>query len=164
VFAGPAADPESRVAALKLPGGASLSRKQIDELHATSWASYGARGLAYIKVNKVAAGRDGLQSPIAEVPSMIRSTRSGRAARVGRRRPGAVRRGQGAGVNDAFMGALRVQAWPRPGLVEPGWKPLWVVDFPMFEWDAGEKRWTTRCTTRSRHRAMKTRRARSGAG
>ncbi|MEJ2059149.1 MAG: aspartate--tRNA ligase [Gammaproteobacteria bacterium] len=139
VFAEPAKDPEGRIAALRLPGGGDLSRKEIDDY--TAFVSrYGAKGLAYIKVNDLAAGRDGLQSPILkflpdEVVTAIME-RTGAAdgdlvffgadkARV---------------VNDA-LGALRVKLGHDRDLVEHGWRPLWVVDFPMFEFDEKEKRW-----------------------
>ncbi|HNP37496.1 MAG TPA: aspartate--tRNA ligase [Woeseiaceae bacterium] len=139
VFAGPASDPDGRVAALSVPGGASLSRKDIDEY--TSFVGrYGARGLAYIKVNDVDAGRDGLQSPILKflpddaVSGILERTGAGSGdliffgadkARV---------------VNDA-LGALRIRVGEDLGLVAEGWAPLWVVDFPMFDRDEQTKRW-----------------------
>jgi aspartyl-tRNA synthetase len=139
VFAGPAADPEGRVAALCVPGGSEMSRKVIDDY--TKYVSrYGARGLAYIKVNDVDAGRDGLQSPILKflpddaVTGIIERTKAATGdliffgadkARI---------------VNDA-LGALRIKVGEDRGLVEEGWKPLWVIDFPMFEKDPQTKRW-----------------------
>ena len=139
VFAGPAADPEGRVAALCVPGGSDMSRKVIDDY--TKYISrYGARGLAYIKVNDVGAGREGLQSPILKflpdevVAGIIERTKAATGdliffgadkARI---------------VNDA-LGALRVKVGEDRGLVADGWAPLWVVDFPMFEKDAQSKRW-----------------------
>jgi len=140
VFAGPAADPEGRVAALCVPGGAEMSRKIIDDY--TKYVSrYGARGLAYIKVNDVDAGREGLQSPILKflpdeaVTGIIERT----AAKTG----DLIFFGADKArvVNDA-LGALRIKVGEDRGLVEEGWKPLWVVDFPMFEKDAQSKRWT----------------------
>jgi aspartyl-tRNA synthetase len=131
VFRGPADDPAGRVAALKVPGGASISRKEIDDY--TKYVSiFGARGLAWIKVNDLAAGVEGLQSPILKfMPDDIVAqmmTRLGAAngdiiffgadrARV---------------VNEA-LGALRIKVGQDQGMVADGWAPLWVVDFPMFE-------------------------------
>jgi len=139
VFAGPARDPEGRVAALRVPGGARLSRKEIDD-YADFVGRYGARGLAYIKVNDPAAGREGLQSPILkflpdEVVSGIMERADAAAgdlvffgsdkARV---------------VNDS-LGALRDRVGADLGLVEDAWRPAWVMDFPMFERDEEAGRW-----------------------
>jgi aspartyl-tRNA synthetase len=139
VFAAPAADPEGRVAALRVPGGGGLTRKQIDEYTAFV-ARYGARGLAYVKVNDPAKGRDGLQSPILKflgddaVAGIVQRTQveSGDLVFFGADKAKI--------VNDA-LGALRLQVGRDLGLVEAGWRPLWVTDFPMFEWDADAKRW-----------------------
>ncbi|NNF50881.1 MAG: aspartate--tRNA ligase [Gammaproteobacteria bacterium] len=139
VFAGPAKDPEGRVAALRLPGGASLSRKDID-VYTEFVGRYGARGLAYIKVNDIDAGRDGLQSPIlkflpdAAVSEILKRTNAASNDLVffGADKANI--------VNDA-LGALRVRIGHDCKLVRDGWAPLWVVDFPMFEYDAKEKRW-----------------------
>ncbi len=139
VFAGPAKDPEGRVAALNLPGGSSLSRKEIDDYTAYV-GRYGAKGLAYIKVNDADAGRDGLQSPIlkflpdAAVSGILERTaaRSGDLIFFGADKARI--------VNDA-LGALRVKLGEDRGLVADGWMPLWVVDFPMFERDPQTKRW-----------------------
>jgi aspartyl-tRNA synthetase len=139
VFAAPAADPEGRVAALRVPGGGGLTRKQIDEYTAFV-ARYGARGLAYVKVNDPAKGRDGLQSPILKflgddaVAGIVQRTQveSGDLVFFGADKAKV--------VNDA-LGALRLQVSRDLGLVEEGWRPLWVTDFPMFEWDADAKRW-----------------------
>ena len=140
VFAGPAVDPEGRVAALCLPGGSDLSRKEIDDYTAFV-GRYGAKGLAYIKVNDVAAGRDGLQSPILKflpdyaVDGIIERTaaKSGDLIFFGA--------DNARVVNDA-LGALRVKLGEDRGLVSGDWAPLWVVDFPMFEEDTQTKRWT----------------------
>ncbi len=139
VFAGPAADPDGRVAALKLTGGADLSRKDIDDYTAYV-GRYGAKGLAYIKVNDVAAGRDGLQSPILKF--LPDATVEGLVDRLQLQTGdivffGADKRNV---VNDA-LGALRVKIGRDRGLVEGDWAPLWVIEFPMFEWDETEKRW-----------------------
>ena len=139
VFAGPAADPEGRVAALCVPGGSDISRKVIDGY--TKYVSrFGARGLAYIKVNDVDAGSGGLQSPILKflpddvVAGIIERTNAATGdliffgadkARI---------------VNDA-LGALRVKVGEDRGLVADRWAPLWVVEFPMFERDVQSKRW-----------------------
>jgi aspartyl-tRNA synthetase len=141
VFAGPAADPEGRVAALCLPGGSELSRKEIDDYTAFV-GRYGARGLAYIKVNDASAGRDGLQSPIlkflpdAAVTGIMTRTaaQSGDLIFFGADKARI--------VNDA-LGALRVRLGEDRGLVQEGWQPLWVVDFPMFEKDQQSGRWTS---------------------
>ena len=140
VFAGPAADPDGRVAALKLTGGGDLSRKEIDDYTAYV-GRYGAKGLAYIKVNDAAAGRDGLQSPILKF--LPDATVDGMVERLGLQTGdivffGADKRGI---VNDA-LGALRVKLGEDRGLIEGEWAPLWVIDFPMFEWDDKEKRWS----------------------
>ncbi len=141
VFAGPAADPEGRVAALCVPGGAEMSRKIIDDY--TKYVSrYGARGLAYIKVNDVDAGRDGLQSPILKF--LPDDAVSGILERTSAKTGDLIFFGADKArvVNDA-LGALRIKVGEDRGLVEEGWAPLWVVDFPMFEKDAQSKRWTS---------------------
>jgi aspartyl-tRNA synthetase len=139
VFAGPANDPEGRVAALCLPGGAELSRKHIDDYTAFV-GRYGARGLAYIKVNDVAAGRDGLQSPIMKF--LPDEAVTGILERTGAGTGDVIFFGADKAhiVNDA-LGALRVKLGEDRGLVKEGWAPLWVVDFPMFEKDPQSKRW-----------------------
>jgi aspartyl-tRNA synthetase len=141
VFAGPAADPQGRVAALRVPEGAQkLSRKQLDDY--TPFVSrYGAKGLAYIKVNEVAKGRDGLQSPILK--NLNDATIAGIVQRLGAQDGDLIFFGADRAkvVNDA-MGALRLKVGQDLGLTQVGWRPLWVVDFPMFEWDAEAKRWT----------------------
>ena len=140
VFAGPASDPEGRVAALCVPGGAEMSRKIIDDYTAYV-GRYGARGLAYIKVNDVDAGRDGLQSPILKF--LPDDAVNGIIERTGAKTGDLIFFGADKAriVNDA-LGALRVKVGEDRGLVAEGWAPLWVVDFPMFEKDASNKRWT----------------------
>ena len=140
VFAGPAADPEGRVAALCVPGGAEMSRKVIDDY--TKYVSrYGARGLAYIKVNDVDAGRDGLQSPIlkflpdAAVNGILERTSAATGDLI------FFGADKSRIVNDA-LGALRIKVGEDRGMVKDGWAPLWVIDFPMFERDPQTKRWT----------------------
>jgi aspartyl-tRNA synthetase len=139
VFAAPAADPDGRVAALRVPRGGELSRKQIDE-YTTFVGRHGARGLAYIKVNDAAKGREGLQSPIlkflpdAAVAGILERTRAETGDLI------FFGADKAKVVNDA-LGALRLQLGRDLGLVEDSWRPLWIVDFPMFEWDAEAKRW-----------------------
>jgi aspartyl-tRNA synthetase len=141
VFSAPASDPDGRVAALRVPGAAEkLSRKQIDDYTAFV-ARYGAKGLAYVKVNDATKGRDGLQSPILKFLSD--AAVSGLMERTGAGSGDLVFFGADKArvVNDA-LGALRLKVGEDLGLVEEGWRPLWVVDFPMFEWDADGKRWS----------------------
>ncbi|MEE8427195.1 MAG: aspartate--tRNA ligase [Woeseiaceae bacterium] len=140
VFSGPASDPDGRVAALRLPGGAALSRKEIDDYTAYV-GRYGAKGLAYIKVNDVAAGRDGLQSPILKF--LPDDAVTGIVERTGAESGDVIFFGadEARVVNDA-LGALRVKLGEDRGLVADGWAPLWVVDFPMFEKDVQTRRWT----------------------
>ena len=131
VFSGPANDPAGRVAALKVPGGAKLSRKEIDDL--TKYVSnYGARGLAWIKVNDKAAGVDGLQSPILKF--MPEATIEAMVTRLGLEDGDIVFFGadKRQTVNDS-LGALRLKVAEMLDLVSDSWAPLWVVDFPMFE-------------------------------
>jgi len=133
VFAGPANDPSSRIAALRLPGGSSLSRKEIDG-YTEFVGRYGAKGLAYIKVNDRAQGALGLQSPILKfLPADAVATV---LDRVGAEDGDVVFFGADKAqvVNDA-LGALRVQLGLDRGLLEGQWRPLWVVDFPMFQAD-----------------------------
>jgi len=139
VFAAPASDSGGRVAALNVTGGGALSRKEIDDYTAFV-ARYGARGLAYVKVNTRAAGREGLQSPIIKFLSDAAVT--GILERTQARDGDLIFFGAGAAkvVNDS-LGALRLKLGHDRQLLQPGWRPLWVVDFPMFEWDAEEKRW-----------------------
>ncbi len=131
VFSGPANDPAGRVAALKVPGGSKLSRKEIDDL--TKYVSnYGARGLAWIKVNDKAAGVDGLQSPILKF--MPEATIEAMVTRLGLEDGDIVFFGadKRQTVNDS-LGALRLKVAEMLDLVSDSWAPLWVVDFPMFE-------------------------------
>ncbi|MED5510913.1 MAG: aspartate--tRNA ligase [Pseudomonadota bacterium] len=139
VFSGPANDERGRVAALKVPGGNELTRKEIDD-YTKFVGIYGAKGLAYIKVNDLAAGREGLQSPILkflpdEVVDAIMQ-------RVEAQTGDLVFFGADKAtiVNEA-LGALRVKLGHDLDMVEKGWRPLWVVAFPMFEWDDKTNRW-----------------------
>ena len=139
VFSEPANDPHGRVAALLMPGGGALPRSVVDE-YGNFVAIYGAKGLAYIKVNDAAAGKDGLQSPI--VKFLSDEALAGVLERTGAKDGDLIFFGAGREqvVNDA-LGALRVKLGEDHGLLEPGWKPLWVTDFPMFGWDENEQRW-----------------------
>jgi len=140
VFAGPAKDPNGRVVALRVPGGGKLTRKEIDDYTAYV-ARYGAKGLAYIKVNERAKGRDGLQSPI--IKFLDDAAVAGILERTGATDNDLIFFGADSSkvVNDA-LGALRLKVGHDLGLVQGAWAPLWVVDFPMFEFDADEKRWS----------------------
>jgi aspartyl-tRNA synthetase len=131
VFSGPANDEEGRVAALRIPGGAELSRKQIDD-YTKFVGIYGARGLAWMKVNNLAAGVEGIQSPVAKflnediIKEIIARTKAadGDIIFFGADK---------ANVVAESMGALRLKAGEDFKLLEGEWRPLWVVDFPMFE-------------------------------
>jgi len=135
VFTDAANDANGRVAALRIPGGASLSRKQIDE-YAAHAAKYGAKGLAYVKLDEAGA----INSPIAKF--FAEDAFKALLDAIGLKNGDIAFFGAGAykTVSD-FMGALRLKAGKDFNLVEAGWKPLWVTDFPMFEWDEEEKRY-----------------------
>ena len=139
VFSGPAQDPNGRVVALRLPKGCELSRKDIDG-YTRFVGIYGAKGLAYIKVNELAKGREGLQSPILKF--LPDSAVDGILQRTAAEDGDLIFFGADKAriVNEA-MGALRVRLGQDCGLMEESWRPLWVVDFPMFEWDEQTKRW-----------------------
>ena len=131
VFASAAQQPGGRVAALRAPGAGSMSRKELDQLPAFV-KPYGAKGLAYIRVNNRSLGRDGLQSPIiknlsdAALNAIVERTQAqdGDVIFFG---------ADDAKIVNDSLGALRVKLGQDLQLVEPGWRPLWVVDFPMFE-------------------------------
>ncbi len=143
VFRAAAELADGRVAALRIPGGGSFTRKEIDDYTAFV-AIYGAKGLAYIKVNEKAKGIEGLQSPIlkflpADIVTQI-------IERTGAMDGDLVFFGADRAkiVNDA-LGALRIkighEKGPKAGYLETGWQPVWVDDFPMFEYDEEDKRW-----------------------
>ncbi len=140
VFSGPASDAQGRVAALRVPGGNALTRKEID-VYTEYVGRYGARGLAYIKCNDIEQGRDGLQSPILKfLPDeaineiLLRTgAQSGDLIFFGADK---------ANIVNESLGALRIKVAQDLDLVEQGWRFLWVVDFPMFEHDDRENRWT----------------------
>jgi aspartyl-tRNA synthetase len=131
VFAGPAKDPKGRIAALRVPKGSELSRSQIDE-YTRFVGIYGAKGLAYIKVNDIAAGAEGLQSPILKF--LTEGAINGILERTGAANGDLIFFGADKArvVNEA-LGALRVRLGHDLNLIEADWAPLWVVDFPMFE-------------------------------
>ena len=144
VFSGAANMPNGRVVGLRVPGGATISRSDIDD-YTQFVAIYGAKGLAWIKVNEIAKGRDGLQSPIvknlhdAAVAEILARTcaKDGDIIFFGADKEKV--------VNDS-IGALRLKvghsAWAREnGLMEQTWQPMWVVDFPMFDYDEDAARW-----------------------
>lgn len=139
VFSGPANDPQSRVVAMKVPGGAQLSRAQIDG-YTEFVKGFGAKGLAYIKVNDISGGHEGLQSPILKfIPDDIVQTiltrtqaKNGDLIFFGADKKKI--------VNDS-IGALRLKLAEDLKLYEKTWAPLWVIDFPLFDWDEDSKRW-----------------------
>jgi aspartyl-tRNA synthetase len=139
VFSTAANTPGGRVAALRVPAGGQLTRSEIDA-YTQFVAIYGAKGLAYLKVNDAPKGREGLQSPIVK-------NLSDASLRAVLERTGA----QGGDlvffcadrakvVNEA-LGALRTRIGHERGFAQSGWAPLWVLEFPMFEWNAEERRW-----------------------
>jgi aspartyl-tRNA synthetase len=144
VFSGPATTPGGRVVALRIPGGSEMSRSEIDGF--TEFVKiYGAKGLAWIKVNDAGKGREGLQSPV--VKNLHDAALVEIIARTGARNGDVIFFGADKAkvVNDA-MGALRLKIGlsefgRNHGLFEDKWAPLWVVDFPMFEFDEEAKRW-----------------------
>lgn len=144
VFSGAANQANGRVVGLRVPGGSEISRSEIDDY--TQFVSiYGAKGLAWIKVNEVAKGRDGLQSPI--VKNLHDAAVAEILSRTGAQDGDIIFFGADKAkvVNDA-IGALRLKIghsdWAKKkGLMEQVWKPMWVVDFPMFEYDEDNARW-----------------------
>ena len=139
VFSGPANMEDGRVAALNVPGGSSLTRKEIDD-YTTYVSQFGAKGLAYIKVNGAASNREGLQSPILKflpddvVKNIIERTKtmSGDLIFFGADKAKI--------VNDA-LGSLRSKLGHDLNLLKDKWAPVWIIDFPMFEYNNEEKRW-----------------------
>jgi aspartyl-tRNA synthetase len=139
VFSGPANDPSGRVCVLKAPGGASLSRKQIDE-YTPFVAKYGAKGLAWIRVDDLAKGREGMTSPI--VKFLSDEALNGILGAAGAQTGDVLFFGAGPyQVVSDYMGALRLQVGKDLKLNTVAWAPLWVVDFPMFDYDADSGRW-----------------------
>ena len=142
VFSGPANTPGGRVCALRVPGGGALTRGELDAY--TEYAkNLGAKGLAWIKVNQRAKGGEGLQSPI--VKNLHARALDAILARTGAQDGDVIL--FGADTFDAvagYMGALRQKIGHDRGLTEKSWRPLWVVDFPMFELDPDSKEWKAR--------------------
>ncbi len=142
VFSGPANTPGGRVAALCIPGGATITRSEIDA-YTEYLRGLGAKGLAWIKVNEIAKGAAGLQSPIVKffplpvLDELLSRTkaRDGDLVFFGADK---------AEACNAHLGALRQKIGHGRGLAEKGWRPLWVVDFPMFEHDEESKEWKAR--------------------
>jgi aspartyl-tRNA synthetase len=142
VFSGPANAPGGRVVGLRLPGGGSLTRGEID-VYTEYVKTLGAKGLAWIKVNERAKGAEGLQSPI--VKNLHAKAIAAILERSGAADGDLVFFGADrASVVDASIGALRQKIGHERGLAEKGWRPLWVVDFPMFEYDEETKAWKAR--------------------
>lgn len=139
VFSGPAKQADGRVACLRLPGGNALTRKQIDDYTAYV-GKYGAKGLAYIKINDLAQGREGLQSPILKFlpDDAVQAVLERAGAATG----DLIFFGAGKAriVNDS-LSALRAALAEDLDLLEDPWAPLWVVDFPMFEYNEEQQRW-----------------------
>ena len=139
VFSAPAKEKDGRVVAMRVPAGNSMTRKEIDDLTAYA-GKFGAKGLAYIKVNVLSAGLNGLQSPILKfIPDEVVQTILDRTQA---KTDDLIFFGAGKAkiVNDS-MSAVRLKVGTDRGLLTEGWKPVWVVDFPMFDWDEREKRW-----------------------
>jgi len=139
VFSGAANLPNGRVAGLLIPEGSHLTRGEIDG-YTEFVGTYGAKGLAYIKFNEIARGRDGMQSPI--VKNLSDEALNAIVERGGAKDGDLMFFGADKAkvVNDA-LGALRLKIGHEKGFAEAGWRPLWVEDFPMFEWNDEEKRW-----------------------
>ncbi len=139
VFSAPANAPGGRVAGLRIPGGGTLTRGEIDA-YTQFVGIYGARGLAYVKVNEAAKGREGLQSPI--VKNLSDAALAAIVERSGAKDGDLIffAADKAKIVNDA-LGALRVKIGHEKGYAAAGWRALWVVDFPMFEYDDEAKRW-----------------------
>src|SRR5688500_2444416 len=142
VFSAPANTPDGRVCALRVPGGGALTRSELDA-YGEYAKGLGAKGLAWIKVNERAKGAEGLQSPIVKnlharaIEEILRRTMAedGDVLLFG---------ADEANALAAYMGALRQKLGHERGLAEKGWRPLWVVDFPMFEYDEEAKAWKAR--------------------
>jgi aspartyl-tRNA synthetase len=142
VFSGPANAPGGRVAALRIPGGGAISRGEIDG-YTEFVRGLGAKGLAWIKVNERAKGAEGLQSPI--VKNLHAKALAAILERTGAADGDLIFFGADkADAANACLGALRQRIGHERGLAEKGWRPLWVVDFPMFEFDEESKLWKAR--------------------
>ena len=139
VFSGPANGNDSRVACLKLENASEITRKQIDD-YTTFVGDYGAKGLAYIKVQNIGQGLEGLQSPILKF--LDDSTINALIERLDPHDGDIIFFGADqSNIVNASLGALRVKLAEDFNLINEGWFPVWVIDFPMFHWDPKEKRW-----------------------
>ncbi|MGH8077543.1 MAG: aspartate--tRNA ligase [Lysobacter sp.] len=139
VFTDWANNEDGRVVALRAPGGATLSRKQIDD-YAAHCAKYGAKGLAWMKVEDATKGRDGINSPIAKF--LDDATLASILAATGAQAGDLLFFGAATYKSASdFMGALRLKLGKDLGLIGDSWTPLWVTDFPMFEWDEEAQRY-----------------------
>ena len=139
VFSGPANESNSRVACLKLESATGITRKQIDGYTAFV-GEFGAKGLAYIKVQNISQGLEGLQSPILKF--LDESTISALLQRLNPQDGDIIFFGADkSNIVNASLGALRVKLAEDFNLIKEGWFPVWVVDFPMFHWDSRDKRW-----------------------
>ena len=139
VFSGPANDKDSRVACLKLKNAKNITRKQIDD-YTNFVGEFGAKGLAYIKVVDVSTGADGLQSPILKF--LDENTIHSLIERLALANGDIVFFGADKiSIVNASLGALRVKLAEDFDQMSSGWFPLWITDFPMFNWDEKEKRW-----------------------
>ena len=139
VFSGPANESNSRVACLKLESATGITRKQIDGYTAFV-GEFGAKGLAYIKVQNISQGLEGLQSPILKF--LDESTINALLQRLNPQDGDIIFFGADkSNIVNASLGALRVKLAEDFNLIKEGWFPVWVVDFPMFHWDSRDKRW-----------------------
>ena len=139
VFSGPANGNDSRVACLKLENASEITRKQIDD-YTTFVGDYGAKGLAYIKVQNIGQGLEGLQSPILKF--LDDSTINALIERLDPHDGDIIFFGADqSNIVNASLGALRVKLAEDFNLINEGWFPVWVIDFPMFHWDPKDKRW-----------------------
>ncbi len=140
VFSAPAADAAGRVALIKVPGAAGISRRELDELAAHA-AKFGAQGLAWLKVNDPAAGLSGIQSSFAKFLDAGRLAELLALSAAGSGDLLLFAAGPALTVNTA-LGQVRLKVARDRGLFSAAWRPLWVVDFPMFEWDTAAGRWS----------------------
>ena len=139
VFSGPANDKDSRVACLKLKNAKNITRKQIDD-YTNFVGEFGAKGLAYIKVDDISTGADGLQSPILKF--LDEKTIHSLIERLALANGDIVFFGADKiSIVNASLGALRVKLAEDFDQMNSGWFPLWITDFPMFNWGEKEKRW-----------------------
>ena len=139
IFSTSANDVKSRVAVLRVPNGVNISRKKIDE-YTMYVKTYGAKGLAYIKINDISTGREGLQSPILKFLSNSNLTTIIKRAKADTGDILFFGADKSNIVNDS-LGALRVKIGQDMNMIRHGWRPLWIIDFPLFEWNEQANRW-----------------------